>query len=56
MINIWKKWRKEDESKRTDKEEEHRTDQEIWLETLKETEKIIKREVEEVEQNCKIDL
>ena len=30
-INLWKKWRKEDENKRKEKEEEHKTNQERWL-------------------------
>ena len=46
-VNIWKKWRKEDENQRKEKEKEHKTNHERWLETLGETTKRMKREVEE---------
>ena len=46
-INIWKKWRRETETKKTETEVGHRTHQQKWLDKLEETVIRMKKETEE---------
>jgi hypothetical protein len=46
-VNMWKRWRKEADEKKTETEETNKSNQEKWLNKLEETVTRLKKEVEE---------